>query len=241
MAVSHDSTTRYDDVSEEDREALLRMNAALRRVLAVHGMIQPDNATLDTYTAQLNDLADAMESHPRGRPFLRFLGRMPDEDPNAAIPFSPITGRYSAMALPLELHKEGKTLVGIGTYNEAYEGPNHCVHGGIVSAIYDQVLALANVLNGIGGPTGYLHVTYKKPTPLHVPLRFEAWTDSVDGRKIITKGRCLVGDEVVTEAEGLFIRLDPTRSYPQWSNRAQTYASGEDSSDATSTDDRSVD
>lgn len=238
MTVSHDSSVRYDDVSLDDRDALLRMHAALRRVIAVHGMIQPDNATLDAYTDEFNRLADSMERHPRGRPFLRFLGRMPEEDPNAAIPFSPMTGRYSAMALPLEMHVEGKILVGTGVYNEAYEGPNHCVHGGMVSAIYDQILSLANVLYGIGGPTGYLHVTYKKPTPLHVPLRFEAWTESADGRKIITKGRCLVDGEVVTEAEGLFISLDPSRSYPQWSNRAQTYTP--DTSDAAATHDGDI-
>lgn len=218
-----DSSIHIDDMPQDELDALQRFHSALRRVIAVHGLINPGVDALDALSARIHDLADDLEALPHGRPFLRFTGRMPEEDPNATIPFSPITGRYSAMSMPLELSIEGNKLVGIGTYNEAYEGPNRCVHGGIVAAIYDQVLAQANILNKTGGPTASLTVYYKKPTPLHVPLRFEAWTETIDGRKITTKGRCLVDGEVISEAEGLFIRLDPTRTYPQWSNRVQSY------------------
>lgn len=222
-----DSSLHIDDVPEDEKQALQDFHQSLRRILAVHGLVNPGIEALQALTARLNTIAGELEEMPRGRPFLRFSGRMPEEDPNAIIPFSPVTGRYSAMALPLELHTEGSVLVGTGVYNEAYEGPNQCVHGGFVAQIYDQVLAQANVLHRTGGPTATLTVHYKKPTPLHVPLRFEAWTEEIDGRKITTKGRCLVDGEVVTEAEGLFIRLDPKRSYPQWSNKAQSYpASG---------------
>lgn len=225
MSENIDSSVHIDDVPDELKEAMQRFHASLRRVLAVHGMVNPNVEKLDELTTKINALADELESMPRGRPFLRFTGRMPPEDPNATIPFSPITGRYSALSLPLELSIEGDKLIGTGIYNEAVEGPNRCVHGGFVAAIYDQMLAQSNILNQTGGPTASLSIRYHKPTPLHETLRFEAWTESIDGRKITTKGRCLVNGEVVSEAEGLFIRLDPTRTYPQWSNRVHTHNS----------------
>lgn len=227
MDTIHDSTTRITEIPDERLEAMRRYHNALRRVLAVHGMVSPETQEFHALSERIEALADELEAMPRGRPFLRFSGLMPDDQWNDAIPFSPIAGRYNALALPLELSREGDTLVGTGVYNEAYEGPNQCVHGGIIAKIYDQLLAQANVVHKIGGPTASLTTYFKKPTPLHVPLRFEAWTESVEGRKIITKGRCLVDGEVVTEAEGLFIRLDPKRSYPQWSNR-QRSSSDED-------------
>lgn len=223
MSENIDSDVHFDAFPAEEKRAMEDFHASLRRILAVHGMVNPGVERFEALTAQLNALADELEAMPRGRPFRRFTGRMPEEDPNATIPFSPITGRYSAISLPLELHIEGDKLIGTGVYNEAYEGPNRCVHGGFVAAIYDQVLAQSNILNKTGGPTASLSVRYLKPTPLHVPLRFEAWTASIEGRKVIAHGRCLVDGEVVSEAEGLFIRLDPSRSYPQWSNRVHTH------------------
>jgi len=223
-----DSQTRITDVPEEQLRAMRNFHAQIRRILAVHNMVNTDAETFDDLSARLQTIANELEDMPRGRPFLRFSGLMPDDQINDAIPFSPIAGRYNAVALPLELERDGDLMIATGVFNEAYEGPNQCVHGGIVAAVYDQVLAQANVLHKIGGPTASLTTYYKKPTPLHVPLRFEAWTESVEGRKIITKGRCLANGEVVTEAEGLFIRLDPERSYPQWSNKRQSYENSKD-------------
>jgi acyl-CoA thioesterase FadM len=75
-----------------------------------------------------------------------------------------------------------------------------------------QILAIANLANGVGGPTASLTVTYKRPTPLHTPLRFEAWTDRIDGRKVWARGRCHAGDELVSESEGLFICIHPEQA-----------------------------
>jgi predicted thioesterase len=51
----------------------------------------------------------------------------------------------------------------------------------------------------------------KRPSPLHVTLRFEAGLDKVEGRKIYASGRMLSGETVTAEAEGLFISVDAER------------------------------
>jgi len=42
-------------------------------------------------------------------------------------------------------------------------------------------------------------------------LRFEAWQDRVEGRRVYTRGRLLVGDRMTVEAEGLFILVPVER------------------------------
>ena len=59
--------------------------------------------------------------------------------------------------------------------------------------------------------TGRLSVSYRSPTPLHTELQFVGWLESVDGRKILTKGELHAGDRLCAEAEGLFISIDGSR------------------------------
>lgn len=56
--------------------------------------------------------------------------------------------------------------------------------------------------------TGTLSIRYRRPTPLHTDLRFEASLDRKEGRKLFTTGRLYAGDDLCAEAEGLFITVD---------------------------------
>lgn len=99
-------------------------------------------------------------------------------------------------------------VVGHVRYGYAYEGPPGCVHGGVLAAAFDEILGFAQSLSGRPGMTGTLTVRYRKPTPLNADLVFEGWVDRIEGRKIFTSGRCMAGDAVTAEAEGLFISVD---------------------------------
>jgi acyl-CoA thioesterase FadM len=73
------------------------------------------------------------------------------------------------------------------------------------------VINVANILSGTAGPTATLSLEYVKPTPLHVPIVFEAWVDSVDGRKVRSRAHAVHDGEVTVRAEGLFIAIDRDR------------------------------
>src|SRR2546422_892781 len=88
------------------------------------------------------------------------------------------------------------------------EGPPRCVHGAVLAAAFDQVINIANIHSGTAGPTRTLALEYKRPTPLGVPLVFEAWVDAVDGRKITSRALVRHAGEVTVEASGLFILVD---------------------------------
>jgi len=91
--------------------------------------------------------------------------------------------------------------------SEKWEGAVGLAHGGVISGIWDEVLAAANAVRQTGGPTGILTVRYRKPTPLYEPLRYSAWVERIEERKIFVKGECTLRDQLLTSAEGIFIRF----------------------------------
>jgi hypothetical protein len=48
-------------------------------------------------------------------------------------------------------------------------------------------------------------------TPLHTPLRFEAWVERIDGRKVFVRGLCHAAGELLTESEAIFVRFQRSR------------------------------
>lgn len=124
---------------------------------------------------------------------------------------SPVLGKANPLAPPLELGREADMITATATFGSAYEGPPGCVHGGWIAAAFDEVLGATQSLSGSGGMTAYLKVDYRKPTPLHQPLRFEGELERTDGRKIFTVGRLYHGNVLTAEAHALFISIDFAR------------------------------
>ena len=125
------------------------------------------------------------------------------------LPFSPIMGRLNPASSGLRVRREGERAVGRVVLDETAEGAVGLSHGGVISGIWDEVLASANAVKQTGGPTGRLTIKYRKPTPLYEPLVYEAWVERIDERKVLVRGECRIEgqDVVLTEAEGIFIRL----------------------------------
>jgi len=100
---------------------------------------------------------------------------------------------------------------GRATITSAYEGPPGCVHGGVIAALFDELLGVANITSGVGAMTGTLTIKYRSPTPLYTPLDFAARTTEIDGRKVYTRGTIHAGERLCAEAEGIFIQVDQSR------------------------------
>jgi len=128
---------------------------------------------------------------------------------------SPVVGLYNPIAPPLTLtltQKEvtGEALVeGMVRFGWAYEGPPGHVHGGFVTAIFDELLGYAQTLSGAPGLTAKLTVRFRAPTPLHTDLRLVGLFDRTDGRRIHTRGQLFAGEHLTADATGLFVRLQP--------------------------------
>ncbi len=132
--------------------------------------------------------------------------------PSGHVDFSPLLGRANPLAPPMDFSIDTSGEVpkvrADVTFGNAYEGPPGHVHGGIVAAAFDELLGATQAMSGSPGMTALLDVSYRAPTPLLTPLRFEATLDSVEGRKIRTSGRLFHGETLCAESSGLFISID---------------------------------
>ena len=189
----------------EQRRLAVEMRSVIDRLVATQA---PEEAL--RYAADsLARLAVEFDIYPRGKTYEGFAeAANAGGDPSALFDHSPLIGKANPLAPPIEIQVEDEMVVGRVTFGAAYEGPPGCVHGGYLAATFDEVLGGAQSLGGRPGMTGTLTVRYRVPTPLHTPLRFEGELDRVEGRKNFTIGRCLAGDVLTAEAEGIFIAVD---------------------------------
>jgi acyl-coenzyme A thioesterase PaaI-like protein len=179
------------------------------------------DATMTTSDASADDLADATVAVEAAVSALGVTGpRGPGYSPRSHLdylPRSPVVGEASPIAPgTIDWHLErredggdGYRCIATGPLGAAYEGPPGCVHGGVIALVFDEVLGIVNNANSSPGMTGTLTVKYRKPTPLHTELRWEAWVERVEGRRIVSKATVHAGDLLCAECEGLFVQPRP--------------------------------
>jgi hypothetical protein len=157
---------------------------------------------------ELADMAEALGARAAGfageRPFPRY-GAPVDGDLNTIIPWSVVSGPYNPLAAPVSMSTAQGKAIGAARFGLAYEGPPGGVHGGVIAAVWDQVLAFAAMVHGMPGPTATLTTRYRAVTPLHEEVRFEAWVERTEGRRVYARGHCHVGGKLVTDADAMFV------------------------------------
>ena len=191
------------------RADLRRAAEAMRRVIEqMVGTQAPDDALTSAADA-LAAVADQLDAYPAKRLWEGdFAETANSGDPHAFFDHSPLIGKSNPLAPPIQLEIRDGKVHGTARYGSAYEGPPGCVHGGHIAAAFDEVLGMTQSIGGRPGMTGTLTVRYRKPTPLHTDLRFEAEVDRVEGRKTFTTGRLYAGDLLTAEADAVFIAVD---------------------------------
>jgi acyl-coenzyme A thioesterase PaaI-like protein len=126
---------------------------------------------------------------------------------------SPIRGRMNPVAPPLSMEMAeradgSKYIAGRARLSNVYEGPPRGVHGGIVAALFDEILGASMALAPPPGVTAKLEVDYRHLTPIGEELRLEAWITDERDRRVYAKATCHAGDTLTAQATALFIRID---------------------------------
>jgi len=187
-----------------------RLASALRLVIE---RAVPSDAPVEELTRAadaLEEYAAQLEQHPRFPRRMGFPEAATSGDTLAFFDQSPLIGLANPLAPPMRLSVTGNdTALGEVAFGSAYEGPPGHVHGGFVAAAFDEVLGYVQSLSGAPGMTGTLTIRYRKPTPLHTPLRFEARYLRTEQRKVFTDAKLLAGEVLCAEAEGLFVSMRP--------------------------------
>jgi acyl-coenzyme A thioesterase PaaI-like protein len=94
-------------------------------------------------------------------------------------------------------------------FRPAHLGGRAAVHGGNIPLLFDEVLGRLAAHGRPSSRTAYLHVNYRRVTPIGTELDVLAHIVSTTGRKIFASGQLLLDGEVLADAEGLFILLRP--------------------------------
>jgi len=199
-----------------------RLASAMRLVIERLVRSNAPEDELRAATERLERYAERLATHPRLMRYEGFAETANAGDVGAFFDQSPMIGLSNPLAPPISLRSTGERRAeGRVNFGSAYEGPPGCVHGGFIAAAFDEVLGFTQSLTGSPGFTGTLTIVYRKPTPLHTELRFDAEVVGQERRKIFTRARVYAGDLLTAEAEGIFISADREKFLRLLEARAQ--------------------
>ena len=207
-----DETPPHPHPNIAGREAELHALAdSVRRLIQMTVTNEASARETARMAERINALADEYEATIPATPPPRYA--MGDGPRNAEhiFPYDVMLGRYNPLALPIEMTWDGERAMGAATFTTPYEGPPGCVHGAVLAGAFDQVFNVANIMSGTAGPTRTLSLRYRRPTPLHQPLEFEAWVEESDERSVVSKGVVRHAGKVTVAGEGHFALLTPER------------------------------
>ncbi len=189
------------------------MAGAARRVLSAARVTAAGDDSVSEAAGLLEQAARLLEAQQmQGLHRQGVMGELESgfesRDPMQFFPYSPIIGRLNPAAPPAEFWVEGVEVHGRMNLSPVYAGPPGLVHGGIIAMVFDELLGVVNVVNGQGGYTGTLTVTYQRPTPLLTDITMRAWSSGGEGKKLYASGEMAHGDVVTASAEGIFVRAN---------------------------------
>lgn len=197
-----------------------RAAAGLRRL--GHALMghEADEALLERVAEAADRIAADLESAPgRVRDPLALKRRMFDldvPDGGAVVHFDEcfVSGPFNPMGIAMQVHREHDEVVAEVELGPAFEGAPARSHGGIVAAIFDDVLGYLLTLEQTPAFTGELTVRYLAATPIGLPLQFRARVLAREGRRLLTEGEARVGGQVVATATATFVAISQERLRP---------------------------
>jgi acyl-coenzyme A thioesterase PaaI-like protein len=204
-----------------DEDARVRAAEALRRL--GHAVVghNADPDLLDRVAAAANATAEMVEQgEPRSRPIDSIKRRLWEAPPVNGGPMSHfeecvVSGAANPMGIAIKVRREGDEAAADFNLGAAFEGAPKRAHGGIVAAIFDDVMGYVLVLHRVPAFTGRLTVNYRAPVPMGVDMSVRARMAHRSGRKLFMTSEMRLADDpehpVICEAEGLFVAIPPER------------------------------
>ncbi|WP_099024267.1 PaaI family thioesterase [Mycolicibacterium palauense] len=123
-----------------------------------------------------------------------------------------LPNRGNVLSVPMELERTADGRVeGWARFARFHLGRNGAAHGGAIGLLFDSVLGFtAAALTGQRYQrTAFLHVDYRQIVPVEQTLRVEAGLRGEEGRKIFVEAGLYRGEDLLTEAHALFVKLKP--------------------------------
>jgi acyl-coenzyme A thioesterase PaaI-like protein len=177
-----------------------RFVAALRRLQDLTVSTRPDDSAWATAVQHVENACALLDGH-----------QVPETQAVAGRVLA-LPGLGHPLMPPWHLTESGPDgVVMKGQFTQAHVGGNQAVHGGMIPLFYDWLFGMVVSTADIPPTrTGFLHVDYRKITPIDQPLIARGRITEVDGRKYFIGASMTDADgALLSEASGLMVRLLP--------------------------------
>lgn len=177
-----------------------RFLTAMRRAQDLAVSVNPDPDTWDEAADRVEELVKMLDPYRAGE----------GVGPANRVPTLP--GAGSLLMPPWRVTKFESDGVELEvTFSRYHVGGNSAVHGGVLPLLFDSMFGM--VIHATGRPisrTAFLHVDYRRVTPIDSVLTARGWLREAEGRKAFVNAELLDADgNVLAEANGLMLRLLP--------------------------------
>jgi len=193
--------------------ARVRAATALRRL--AHAIVSHDipASVFEMITAGVDSWLPAVESAPgRSRSIETMkkhaFERPPEGAPIGTFPDCVVSGDANPMGLDVQFFREGEEAVSHAVLGPAFEGAPNRAHGGVVAAVFDDLMGFVLTIHESPAYTAELTVRYRRPTPVGEEIEFRARLVDRKGRRLHIEAEATdrLGTKIAT-AEGLFITI----------------------------------
>jgi acyl-coenzyme A thioesterase PaaI-like protein len=174
--------------------------AALRRLQDLTVSTKPDPALWAAAATHLENACALLDGH-----------QVPETETVAGRVLS-LPGLAHPLMPPWMVTQSGPDGVTMeGHFTQSHVGGNNAVHGGMIPLFYDWMFGMVVSTAGIRPTrTAYLHVDYRKITPIDEPLVARGRISNIDGRKVFISSTMTSADgSLLSEGSGLMVRLLP--------------------------------
>ena len=117
-------------------------------------------------------------------------------------------GPDNASGLQLEVYRDEDRVFADHSFTEKHAGGPGLAHGGAISAACDDIMGFTLWIAGTPAVTRTLTVKYRRPVPLHVPVRLTAWIDEDVDHILHIGASGTVEGETYFSATGEFVKVD---------------------------------
>lgn len=199
--------------ADQHMVARIRAATALRRL--AHSIVSHDvpAPTFDSITAAVESWLPAVEAAPgRSRSIETMkqhaFERPPEGSKIGTFPDCVVSGDANPMGLDIQFFREGEEAVSHALLGPAFEGAPNRAHGGVVAAVFDDLMGFVLTIHESPAYTAELKVRYKRPTPVGEEIEFRARLVDRNGRRLHIEAEATdaAGTKIAT-AEGLFITI----------------------------------
>ncbi|MEW6473126.1 MAG: PaaI family thioesterase [Actinomycetota bacterium] len=123
-----------------------------------------------------------------------------------------VAGRANPTAAEVHFAKESSSSVTAEAYlRSAHEAAPGRAHGGVVAALFDDVMGAIPHLVGTPAFTTKLTVNFRAPTPAPGRIVLRAWLASREGNYLRVESEASHGDRLTATAEAMFRVVDAKR------------------------------